>query len=98
MQTCTCEAPEGRKRLVFGMFAGYIINKSSDLKEKIVYLFLLGFSLLLAGDLTSYIFPLNKNLWSTSFTLLVGGISCLAFAFFVFLVDESLFFLSSDFC
>ena len=43
--------------------------------------------MLLAGDLTSYIFPLNKNLWSTSFTLLVGGISCLAFAFFVFLVD-----------
>ena len=72
---------------IFGMFAGYIIKKSSDLKEKIVYLFLLGFSLLLAGDLTSYIFPLNKNLWSTSFTLLVGGISCLAFAFFVFLVD-----------
>ena len=72
---------------VFGIFAGYIITKVSELKEKIIYLFLLGFILLFLGDLLSYIFPINKNLWSTSYTLLVGGISCLAFAFFVFLVD-----------
>ena len=72
---------------VFGIFAGYIITKVSELKEKIIYLFLLGFILLFLGDLLSYIFPINKNLWSTSYTLLVGGISSLALAFFIFLVD-----------
>jgi predicted acyltransferase len=72
---------------IFGMFAGYIITKASELKEKIIYLFLLGFCLLIAGDISSYVFPFNKNLWSTSYTLLVGGISSLAFAFFVYFID-----------
>ena len=72
---------------IFGMFVGYIITKASELKEKIIYLFLLGFCLLLAGDISSYVFPLNKNLWSTSYTLLVGGISSLALAFFVYFID-----------
>ena len=43
--------------------------------------------LLILGDLTQYIFPLNKSLWSTSFTLMVGGISTLGLGFFIFICD-----------
>ena len=56
---------------LLGMIAGAFMVKNNDLKNKIIHLFVLGFILLLLGDLTSYIFPLNKNLWSSSFTLLV---------------------------
>ena len=48
---------------------------------------LFGFVLLFLGDITQYVFPLNKNLWSSSFTLFLAGISSLALGFFVFICD-----------
>ena len=33
------------------------------------------------------VFPLNKNLWSSSFSLLMGGISSLALAASLFIFD-----------
>lgn len=73
---------------LLGMFAGYIIKSEKSLFERLVHLAMMGFVLLFLGDVTQFIFPLNKNIWSTSFTLLVGGISTLAFTFFIFICDH----------
>jgi predicted acyltransferase len=37
--------------------------------------------------LWNFDFPVNKNLWSSSFVLLVGGISLLLLATFYFIID-----------
>jgi len=72
---------------LLGVFAGYIIKAQKTLSEKLVQLFVMAVILLFLGDLTQYIFPLNKNLWSTSFTFMLGGISTLALGFFIFICD-----------
>ncbi|MBL29668.1 MAG: heparan-alpha-glucosaminide N-acetyltransferase [Flavobacteriaceae bacterium] len=72
---------------ILGLIAGHILTSKNDLLKKMLYISLLGFVLLFFGDITQYIFPLNKNLWSTSFTLLVGGISCLSLCFCMYICD-----------
>ena len=44
-------------------------------------------SLLVLGDLFQYLMPVNKSIWSSSFVLITGGISCLLLALFVYWVD-----------
>jgi predicted acyltransferase len=46
-----------------------------------------GLILLSFGLLWSLVFPLNKNLWSSSFVCVTGGLSLLLFALFYFLID-----------
>lgn len=72
---------------LLGMIAGAFMVRKNDLPLKMIHLFVFGFILLFLGDITSYIFPLNKNLWSSSFTLLVGGISALSFGTLVYVCD-----------
>ena len=72
---------------ILGLIAGYILTSKNDLLKKMLHISLFGFILLFLGDISQYIFPLNKNLWSTSFTLLVGGISCLSLCFCMYICD-----------
>ena len=72
---------------IFGMLAGYIIKSQKQLSEKLIELLIMGSVLLFFGDVLQYIFPLNKNLWSSSFTIFLAGISSLALGFFVFICD-----------
>lgn len=75
---------------LLGMFAGEFIQlRKKNLTEtkKVVYLLIAGCSLVAVGLLWSLIFPINKNLWTSSFVCVVGGISMLAFAFFYYIVD-----------
>ncbi len=72
---------------LLGVFAGYIIQAQKNLSEKLVHLFVMAALLLFLGDITQYIFPFNKSLWSTSFTLMLGGISTLALGVFIFICD-----------
>ncbi|MBC91977.1 MAG: heparan-alpha-glucosaminide N-acetyltransferase [Flavobacteriaceae bacterium] len=72
---------------ILGLIGGYILTSKSDLIKKMLHLSLFGFVLFFLGDISQYIFPLNKNLWSTSFTLLVGGISSLSLCFCLYICD-----------
>jgi predicted acyltransferase len=46
-----------------------------------------GFSATLAGLLWSAVFPINKNLWTSSFALFSAGVAAQMFAFLHWLVD-----------
>jgi predicted acyltransferase len=46
-----------------------------------------GVACLLGGWLWSLVFPFNKNLWTSSFALLTGGISLLLLALFHWVID-----------
>ena len=47
----------------------------------------LGIIFLVLGQVWNLDFPINKNLWSSSFVMHVGGISLLLLAFFYFVID-----------
>lgn len=73
---------------MLGMFAGEIVRKSEwSMSRKTGLLVVLGVGLLVSGFAWSLVFPINKALWSPSFTLAVGGISMLAFALFFWIID-----------
>ncbi|MCQ2388183.1 MAG: DUF5009 domain-containing protein [Kiritimatiellae bacterium] len=88
--------PEGFAGLVpaiatalLGMFAGDLVRRGDGAatNRKTGQLFLYALVCALAGWALSFVFPVNKALWSPSFALVVGGISCAAFATFYWLVD-----------
>lgn len=73
---------------MLGMFAGEVVRKAEwSLDRKAWILAAMGVGLLAVGYVWSFVFPVNKALWSPSFVLVVGGISSLAFAFFFWIVD-----------
>ncbi|MCH1453744.1 MAG: heparan-alpha-glucosaminide N-acetyltransferase domain-containing protein [Flavobacteriaceae bacterium] len=72
---------------LLGMMAGFILVSKADLKDKLIKLFLMAGTLLVLGDVFQYLMPINKSLWSSSFVLMTGGISCLLLALFVYWID-----------
>lgn len=55
--------------------------------RKVVYLLLAGLLLLIIGKVWDCFFPINKNLWTSSFVCFVGGISTILFALFYYIID-----------
>src|SRR5690606_38769491 len=71
-----------------GIFAGNILrDKTSGKSRKTGYLVAGGIASLLIAVLWGTVFPVNKNLWSSSFVLMAGGWSLLLLAFFYFVID-----------
>ena len=56
---------------VFGLIAGSILVSKINIKDKIIKLFSIGLVLVFVGDFFSWSFPVNKNLWSTSYLSLI---------------------------
>ena len=72
---------------VFGLIAGTILISNSHIKDKLLNLFYIGLILVFVGDFFSWSFPVNKNLWSTSYTFLMAGMSFMLTAAFTYLID-----------
>ena len=72
---------------IIGMWVGALLLQKETLNIKLNQLFFFGFTLLFFGDLMQWFFPLNKNLWSSSFTLVMGGVSTLALASCIYFFD-----------
>ncbi|MBS0000356.1 MAG: DUF5009 domain-containing protein [Cyclobacteriaceae bacterium] len=72
---------------IIGMLIGSLILTVNDQQHKLVLLFFIGFMMLIAGELWSYIFPLNKNLWTSSFVLYTGGLATMGLAACMLVVD-----------
>jgi predicted acyltransferase len=44
-------------------------------------------ALMIIGQLWNIVFPINKNLWTSSFVCFVGGLSLLLFTIFYLIID-----------
>lgn len=72
---------------IFGMVAGQELLKKRTMEQKLVTLFVYGTLLFFAGVIISWTFPINKNLWSSSFTCLTAGLSTLLLALAIYVID-----------
>lgn len=72
---------------ITGMVAGRIIISAQAPEKKLVLLFMAGFLLFLSGGIWNWFFPLNKNLWTSSFVLFTSGLAMMALAGFIWMVD-----------
>ena len=75
---------------LMGIFAGELLRTSEETlskNNKVVYLLAAGIVSLLLCLVWDFFFPINKNLWTSSFVLCAGGFSTLLLAFFYWIVD-----------
>ncbi len=72
---------------LLGIFAGNILKSETAETQKIKQLLNIGALCLVVGYVWDFAFPINKNLWTSSFVLWVGGLSMLLLAVFYWLID-----------
>ena len=73
---------------LLGILAGsYIKNATVNGQTKALRLAIAGIICIGLALLWNFDFPINKNLWSSSFVLNVGGISLLLLALFYYIID-----------
>ena len=74
---------------LLGIYAGDMVRsvRLGDGTKKTLSLAGIGILLVIVGVAWNTVFPINKMLWSSSFTCFVGGLSFLLFALFYYIVD-----------
>lgn len=73
--------------VLLGALAGYLTRSTLAATEKIAWLYFSGNLLILAGLMLTPWIPINKSLWTSSFTLLMAGLASVSFASFYWLCD-----------
>jgi predicted acyltransferase len=75
---------------LLGMLTGeflmsqYLNNKPL---RRVLLMVLAAIGLMIIGQLWNIVFPINKNLWTSSFVCFVGGLSLLLFTLFYLIID-----------
>ncbi len=73
---------------LLGIYAGNLLKNSPiSMQRKSLQLLVMGIVSLLLAQVWNLVFPINKNLWSSSFVLHVGGISLILLSFFYYIID-----------
>ncbi|MGB4292874.1 MAG: DUF5009 domain-containing protein [Bacteroidales bacterium] len=75
---------------LLGMFTGeFLLSNylSNNLLKKAIYIAGAGIVFVIVGKVWDLTFPINKNLWTSSFVCYVGGLSLLLFALFYLIID-----------
>ncbi len=73
---------------LLGILAGgFLKSKETTETKKVLWLFSAGIISLLLAQLWNLDFPINKNLWTSSFVLEVGGISLILLSIFYYIID-----------
>ena len=74
---------------LLGIYTGNLLRNSTPEQggNLVKQLILAGAVLIVTAQLWNLVFPINKNLWTSSFTLQCGGISMILMALFYFIID-----------
>jgi len=72
---------------LFGVLAGQLLRRDAPPETKAAELLVMGSVMLAVGEMMSGGVPVNKSLWTPSFTVLMAGISTSAFAVCYWLLD-----------
>jgi predicted acyltransferase len=72
---------------LLGILAGHVLRMKRTLPERTTMMFLVGNALIALGLICDIWLPINKQLWTSSFTLFMAGLDFVLLAFFVYFVD-----------
>jgi predicted acyltransferase len=72
---------------IIGMLIGKLYLTVKDENKRLVWLYFTGFSMFLAGGLWNWFFPINKNIWTSSYVLYTSGLGTLGLATCILVVD-----------
>ncbi len=74
---------------LLGIYTGNLLKTTSPeaMEKTALRIATTGVVLIIAAQLWNLVFPINKNLWTSSFTLQCGGLSMLLMALFYYIID-----------
>lgn len=72
---------------ILGTFLGEFLRKKPAPGEAVRTMFLWGIAGLAAGQLWHFAFPINKNLWTSSYVIFTAGFACVLLAICYWLID-----------
>ena len=72
---------------MIGMLVGRLIVAIDEPYRKLAWIFFAGFAMVVAGGAWGWFMPLNKNLWTSSYTLWTAGMGTMALAACILVVD-----------
>ncbi len=72
---------------IIGLLMGRIVMASTPLTERVMQLFLMGFALFCLGCIWSLALPMIKQIWSSSFVLVTGGLGAMSLAALLWYTD-----------
>ena len=72
---------------MLGIFAGRWIGSSRPLLERVAGLFAFGAFGAAIGSAWGWFFPINKNIWTSSYVVFTAGLACLVLAACLWLID-----------
>jgi predicted acyltransferase len=72
---------------LLGIFTGEWLRSNRTYSQKILRMVFYGIACFAIGEIWSIWFPINKNLWTSSFVLLTGGLAMIGLAFCYWIFD-----------
>ena len=73
---------------MLGVIAGrWIVQKEKPLLERISGMFAVGAIGMMVGLMWNWAFPINKNLWTSSYVIFTAGMACVSIATIMWIVD-----------
>jgi len=73
--------------ILLGILAGFELRTDKSLTEKINTFFVWGSVLTVLGLMINPFFPINKNLWTSSYVLVTGGLAFASLAFCLYVIE-----------
>lgn len=73
--------------VLFGIFEGIVIKNFKPKLKEFIFLFSAGVGLIALGQIMNMWLPINKNLWTSSYSVFMTGLAFFLFAFFYFLIE-----------
>jgi len=74
--------------VLIGVLAGRWIGTGRPLPERLNGLFAAGAMGMCAGLVWNWVFPINKNLWTSSYVVFTGGMAAVTLAVCIWLIDS----------
>lgn len=73
---------------VTGLIAGHLLISNRTSEDKVIYLMVAGLLSTIAGYIWGLTFPVNENLWTSSFVLVTSGLASLVIGVAYYIVDN----------
>jgi len=73
--------------VLIGYITGIVIQEMENGIEKVKYLLKAGVIITIIGWIWGFFFPINKQLWTSSYVLFTGGIAIIILAICIFFID-----------
>ncbi|HEX4232546.1 MAG TPA: DUF5009 domain-containing protein [Bryobacteraceae bacterium] len=73
---------------LFGIMAGHILRRKATIADRTLWLFIMGNLLIPAGLILDIWLPINKKLWTDSFSIFMAGLDFVILALCLWFIDE----------